>query len=191
ALGMAGAQDPEGLLFPDTYHFPGNTPDSELLRRARMRMQKILEKEWRQRADGLPYNSPYEALIMASLVEKEASLPEERPLIAGVFVRRLQKGMPLQADPTIIYALGDKFDGNIRKPDMAIDSPYNTYLNAGLPPTPIAMPGRDSLYAALHPDNGNALYFVAKGDGAHHFSDTFTEHQKAVSMYQLGNGGNE
>jgi len=191
ALGITEEQNPEGLFFPDTYHFPGNSTDVELLRRARVRMQQILAEEWQQRADGLPYNSPYEALIMASLVEKETGLPEERPLIAGVFVRRLQKRMPLQADPTVIYALGDQFTGDIRKLDMAIDSPYNTYTNSGLPPTPIALAGRDSLHAALHPDGGSALYFVAKGDGAHHFSDTLNEHEKAVARYQRGAGNDE
>ena len=191
ALGLTEELDPEGLFFPDTYHFPGNATDVELLHRARMRMQQILDEEWQKRADGLPYHSPYEALIMASLVEKETSLPEERPLIAGVFVRRLLKGMPLQTDPTIIYALGDKFDGNIRKQDMAVDSPYNTYINTGLPPTPIALSGRASLHAALHPDNGNALYFVARGDGGHHFSESLSEHKKAVAKYQLEIGSNE
>jgi UPF0755 protein len=154
-------------------------------------MQQILDEEWQQRADGLPYNSTYEALIMASLVEKETGVDEERPMIAGVFVRRMQKGMPLQTDPTIIYALRDKFDGNLRKQDMVINSPYNTYINTGLPPTPIAIAGRGSIHAALHPDDGNALYFVAKGGGAHHFSDTLSEHNKAVSKYQLGNHDNE
>lgn len=184
-------QNPEGLFFPDTYHFPGTTTDIEFLRMAHARMQKILDEEWQQRADGLPYNSPYEALIMASLVEKETGLDEERPVIAGVFIRRMQKGMPLQTDPTIIYAMQDKFDGNLKKQDMVINSPYNTYTNTGLPPTPIAIAGRDSIHAALHPDGGNSLYFVAKGGGAHHFSDTLTDHLKAVAKYQLGNQDNE
>jgi UPF0755 protein len=190
ALGLK-EHNPEGLFFPDTYLFPGNTTDIEVLRKAYARMQQILDEEWQQRADGLPYNSTYEALIMASLVEKETGLDEERPMIAGVFVRRMQKGMPLQTDPTIIYALRDKFDGNLRKQDMVINSPYNTYINTGLPPTPIAIAGRGSIHAALHPDDGNALYFVAKGGGAHHFSDTLSEHNKAVSKYQLGNHDNE
>jgi UPF0755 protein len=190
SLGLT-EQNPEGLFFPDTYHFPGKTTEIAFLRKAYARMQTILNEEWQHRAEGLPYNSPYEALIMASLVEKETSLDEERPMISGVFIRRLQKGMPLQTDPTIIYALHDKFDGNLRKEDMVIDSPYNTYIHTGLPPTPIAIAGRASIHAALHPDSGNALYFVAKGGGAHHFSDTLGEHNKAVAKYQLGNPAHE
>lgn len=184
-------QNPEGLFFPDTYFFPGETTDVEILRKAYARMQQILDEEWQRRADGLPYTSPYAALITASLVEKETGLNEERPMIAGVFVRRMQKGMPLQTDPSIIYAMHDMFDGNLRKQDMVINSPYNTYINTGLPPTPIAIAGRASIHAALHPDSGNALYFVAKGGGAHHFSDTLSEHNKAVARYQLGNQANE
>jgi len=184
-------QNPEGLFFPDTYHFPGTTTDIAFLHKAYARMQNILDEEWQQRADGLPYNSPYEALIMASLVEKETGLDEERPMIAGVFIRRLQKGMPLQTDPTIIYAMQDRFNGNLSQQDMGINSPYNTYINTGLPPTPIATAGRDSIHAALHPEAGTALYFVAKGGGTHHFSDTLSEHKKAVAKYQLGNQDNE
>jgi UPF0755 protein len=190
SLGLT-EQNPEGLFFPDTYQFPGKTTEVAFLRKAYARMQTILDEEWQQRADGLPYNSPYEALILASLVEKETSLNEERPMIAGVFIRRMQKGMPLQTDPTIIYALHDKFDGNLRKEDMVINSPYNTYIHTGLPPTPIAIAGRASIHAALHPDSGNALYFVATGGGAHHFSDTLGEHNKAVAKYQLGNQAHE
>lgn len=191
-LAMVGLEDKasaEGLFFPDTYHFTRGTTDVEFLRRASRRMQKILAEEWQQREAGLPYNTPYEALIMASLIEKETAVPEERPLIAGVFVRRLQKGMPLQTDPTVIYALGEDFDGNLRKEDMAIASPYNTYVHAGLPPTPIAIPGREAVHAALHPEEGTALYFVAMGNGAHHFSETYSEHMKAVARYQKGSGG--
>ena len=184
-------RNPEGLFFPDTYLFPGNTTDIEFLHRAYVRQQQILNEEWQQRADELPYNSPYDALIMASLIEKETALAEERPMIAGVFVRRLQKGMPLQTDPTIIYAMADKFNGNLTKEDMSIDSPYNTYLHVGLPPTPIAMAGRESIHAALHPEGGNALYFVAKGGGAHQFSDSLSEHNKAVAKYQLDLQKNE
>ena len=190
ALGMK-EQSPEGLFFPDTYYFPGNTTDIEFLSKAHARLEKILDEEWQQRSDDLPYGSPYAALILASLVEKETGSKEERPMIAGVFIRRLLNGMPLQTDPTIIYAMQDKFNGNLGKKDMVINSPYNTYTNSGLPPTPIAIAGRDSIHAALHPDSGNSLYFVAKGGGAHHFSATLNEHNKAVAKYQLGNHDNE
>jgi UPF0755 protein len=177
---------PEGLFFPDTYHFPKDTSDVEFLRRAYKKMQDVLASEWEQRAEGLPYETPYQALIMASLIEKETGVPHERGQIAGVFVRRLQKGMLLQTDPTVIYAMGEDYDGNIRRKDLSIDSPYNTYRYAGLPPTPIALPGLASIRAALHPEEGNTLYFVAKGDGSHHFSETLSEHNKAVAKYQLG-----
>ena len=177
---------PEGQFFPDTYHFPKGTTDIDFLRRAYTRMQDILAAEWQQRSDGLPYETPYQALIMASVIEKETGLPQERGQIAGVFVRRLQKGMLLQTDPTVIYAMGENYDGNIRRKDLSIDSPYNTYLYAGLPPTPIAIPGLEAIRAALHPEEGNTLYFVAKGDGSHHFSETLSEHNKAVAKYQLG-----
>lgn len=176
---------PEGQFFPDTYHFPRGTTDLEFLLRANNAMQEILSGEWEQRAADLPYKTPYEALIMASLVEKETGLSEERAEIAGVFVRRLQKGMKLQTDPTVIYAMGNNFNGNLRREDLAIDSPYNTYAFAGLPPTPIALPGRASIRAALHPADDKSLYFVAKGDGSHHFSETLDEHNKAVARYQL------
>lgn len=177
---------PEGQFFPDTYHFPKNTTDIEFLRRAYIKMQEILDDEWKQRNNDLPYTTPYEALIMASIIEKETSVPEEREQIAGVFVRRLIKGMLLQTDPTVIYAMGDNYNGNIQRKDLSIDSPYNTYLHTGLPPTPIALPGLASIRAALHPADGNTLYFVAKGDGSHHFSETLSEHNKAVAKYQLG-----
>ena len=175
----------EGRFYPDTYHFPGGTTDVEFLRRAWIQMQEILSDEWSMRAGDLPYQDPNEALIMASIIEKETGIPEERAEIAGVFVRRLQKGMKLQTDPTVIYALRENFDGNLRSGDMQTDSPYNTYLYAGLPPTPIAIPGRDALHAALHPAEGKTLYFVAKGDGSHYFSETLAEHNKAVARYQL------
>lgn len=178
---------PEGQFFPDTYHFPKNTTDIEFLRRAYNKMQEVLNNEWEQRAENLPYVRSYDALIMASIIEKETSVPEEREQIAGVFVRRLIKGMLLQTDPTVIYAMGENYDGNIRRKDLSIDSPYNTYLHTGLPPTPIALPGLASIKAALHPEEGNTLYFVAKGDGSHHFSETLSEHNKAVAKYQLGN----
>lgn len=176
---------PEGEFFPDTYNFPRKTTDMDFLKRAHERLEHILAEEWQNRDADLPYQLPYQALIMASLIEKETGLASERPLIAGVFVRRLEKGMKLQTDPTVIYALGDNYDGNIRLTDLSIDSPYNTYRYPGLPPTPIALAGREALHAALHPAAGNSLYFVAKGDGSHHFSSTLEEHNKAVKKYQL------
>ena len=177
---------PEGRFFPDTYYFTAGETDVSLLLRALRRMQTVLQEEWRQRAADLPYHSPYQALALASLVEKEAMLASERARIAGVFVRRLQKNMRLQADPTVIYALGDSFDGNLRRADLALDSPYNTYRYRGLPPTPIAAPGRASIRAAMHPQAGTSLYFVATGEGGrHHFSQTLSEHNEAVAKYQL------
>ena len=185
AIGYAGYL-PEGRFLPDTYSFPARTTDVEFLQRAFAAMEQALAEEWQTRAAELPYASPYQALIMASLVEKETAVPEERHRIAGVFVRRLQKGMRLQTDPTVIYALGENFDGNIRRSDLELDSPFNTYQVAGLPPTPIALPGRDSIHAALHPDAGTAMYFVARGNGSHEFSATLEEHNRAVRRYQLG-----
>ncbi len=176
---------PEGLFFPDTYHFPKGTTDREFLIRAYDRMDKVLQEEWLGRAESLPYQRPYQALTMASIIEKETGLASEREEIAGVFVRRLIKGMRLQTDPTVIYALGKQFDGNIRKKDLSVDSPYNTYRNHGLPPTPISLVGRAAIHAALHPADGKSLYFVAKGDGSHQFSDTLAEHNQAVATYQL------
>jgi UPF0755 protein len=175
----------EGRFFPDTYRFPRGTTDVEFLRRAFRTMEEVLAEEWLRRAVGLPYESPYQALIMASLVEMETGVPSERARIAGVFTRRLARGMRLQTDPTVIYALGASYDGNIRRDDLSIDSPYNTYVYAGLPPTPIASPGRDSIRAALQPEEGDALYFVARGDGSHEFSATLAEHNRAVRKYQL------
>ncbi len=148
-------------------------------------MQSILQEEWEKRAADLPYHSPYEALIMASIIEKEAGVADERGKIAGVFVRRLEKNMKLQTDPTVIYALGDAYDGNIRRGDLSVDSPFNTYRYRGLPPTPIAAPGRAAIQAALQPQAGSELYFVAMGDGRHHFSNTLEEHNRAVATYQL------
>lgn len=176
---------PEGWFLPDTYHYPRGTTDVEFLRRALHAMQKQLDLEWSQRAADLPYKDAYQALIMASIIEKETAAPGERPLIAGVFVRRLKMGMPLQTDPTIIYGLGTAYDGNIKRSDLTTDNPYNTYLRTGLTPTPIALPGKAALHAALHPDSGDALYFVSRGDGTHHFSATLDEHNKAVIKYQL------
>lgn len=179
------SQSPEGLFFPDTYHFPRGTTDRDFLKRAYQRLQAVLQEEWSNRAENLPYNTPYEALIMASIVEKETGLASERDTIAGVFVRRLEKNMKLQTDPTVIYAMGLKFDGNIRKKDLNIDSPHNTYRYRGLPPTPIALAGREAIHAALNPEPGKALYFVSKGDGSHYFSETLQEHNRAVAKYQL------
>ncbi|MDX1592791.1 MAG: endolytic transglycosylase MltG [Gammaproteobacteria bacterium] len=184
-LGLEG-QHPEGRFFPDTYHFPRATTDVEFLRRAYITMQDVLGDAWQRRAEGLPYDGPYEALIMASIIEKETSLPEERDEVAGVFVRRLLKGMRLQADPTVIYGLGEAFDGNLRRSDLRTDTPYNTYTRRGLPPTPIALPGRGAIEAALNPADGKALYFVATGDGRHVFAETLAEHEANVRRYQLG-----
>ena len=175
----------EGMLLPDTYQFPKGTSDLAFLRRALQAGQQELDAAWKAHADGLPYKTPYEALIMASIVEKETAQPAERGLIAGVFVRRLQKGMKLQTDPTVIYGLGDAYYGDITYKDLRTDTPYNTYTRYGLTPTPICMPGRASLQAALHPTPGKALYFVAKGDGTHAFSDTLVEQNAAVQKYQI------
>jgi UPF0755 protein len=183
-LGHPG-EHPEGRFMPDTYHFPRGTTDVAFLQRAYQSMETLLDEEWRHRDVGLPYETPYDALIMASIVEKETALPEERSEIAGVFVRRLERGMRLQTDPTVIYGLGDRFDGNLKRRDLASDSPYNTYMHAGLPPTPIALPGRASLHAALHPAAGDTIYFVSRGDGSHEFSKTLEAHNKAVRRYQI------
>ncbi len=176
---------PEGLFLPDTYHFPKGLDDLRILRRAMQSMAEVLAAEWKQRDAGLPLETLYQALILASIVEKETGLAGERPHIAGVFLRRLRKGMLLQTDPTVIYGMGDAFDGNIRRTDLKRDTPYNTYTRAGLPPTPIAMPGRAAIHAVLHPADGTSLYFVARGDGGHVFSSTLKEHNKAVRKYQL------
>lgn len=185
-LASIGAEEkhPEGLFFPDTYFFSPDSPDIDLLRRAYKLQQGKLLAAWETRAPDLPYKTPYEALIMASIIEKETGAPEERPLIAAVFINRLNKGMRLQTDPTVIYGLGAKFDGNLRKTDLQRDTPYNTYTRPGLPPTPIAMPGEAAIRAALNPDRSKALYFVARGDGTHVFSSTLEEHNRAVNRYQ-------
>lgn len=180
------SQHPEGRFYPDTYMFPKGTTDVEFLQRAYKVMESELKAAWEKRSDDLPFNKPYEALILASIIEKETGAAEERPLIGGVFVRRLKKNMLLQTDPTVIYALGEAYDGNIRKSDLRVKNPYNTYVYKGLPPTPIAMPGRAALHAAVNPADGDALYFVAKGnDGSHYFSATYKEHNCAVIEYQL------
>ena len=185
ALGYADVH-PEGRFFPDTYHFPSGMTDVEFLQRAYEKMLVVLDEEWQQRAEGLPYKTADEALVMASIIEKETAVANERAAIAGVFVRRLQKGMKLQTDPTVIYAMGENYNGNIRRKDLKTDSPYNTYVFAGLPPTPIALPGTEAIHAALHPEQAETLYFVAKGDGSHYFSKTLKEHNRAVTKYQLG-----
>ena len=183
-LGLPGIHH-EGQFLPDTYHFPKQLSDIEFLKRAYDSMQSVLKEEWNNRAVGLLYKNSYEALIMASIIEKETGQASEREQISGVFVRRLNKRMRLQTDPTVIYGMGDKYKGNIRKSDLLRDTPYNTYRRGGLPPTPIALPGRKAIYAALHPADGDALYFVARGDGSHVFSATLKEHNKAVIKYQL------
>lgn len=177
---------PEGLFLPDTYYFPRLTTDVAFLQRAYGATQRFLTDNWPDRSIDVEFKTPYEALIMASIVEKETGLPSERKQIAGVFNRRLQKRMRLQTDPTVIYGLGRSFDGDIRRRDLRKDTPYNTYLHRGLPPTPIAMPGRDAILAALNPMPGEDLYFVARGDGGHEFSATLEQHNAAVVEYQLG-----
>lgn len=176
---------PEGLFYPDTYLFPRGTTDRQFLLRAYQRMQRFLLAEWEQRVPDLPLKTPYEVLILASIVERETALPKERPKIAGVFVRRLRKGMRLQTDPTVIYGMGDAFDGNIRRSDLQTNTPYNTYIHKGLTPTPIAMPSGEAIKAVCHPQEGEELYFVATGDGGHYFSATLEEHNRAVRKYQL------
>jgi UPF0755 protein len=178
-------EHPEGRFYPDTYLFPEGTTDIAFLQRAYDKMEKELNNAWEKRRPELPLKTAYEALILASLVEKETGAPEERPQIAGVFVRRLQKGMLLQTDPTVIYALGSHYDGNIRKDDLSLKNPYNTYVNKGLPPTPIAMPGKEALVAVVNPAAGESLYFVAKGGGTHYFSKNLNEHECAVIEFQL------
>jgi UPF0755 protein len=174
----------EGLFFPDTYYFTNGTSDAAILQRAYRAMQAQLDSLWNSRASGLPLDNPYQALILASIIEKETAQPDERALIAAVFMNRLRLGMLLQTDPTVIYGLGTRFDGDLRKRDLLAGEPYNTYTRAGLPPTPIAMPGADALTAALNPAPSNALYFVARGDGTSHFSATLAEHERAVTKYQ-------
>jgi UPF0755 protein len=181
----AETSHPEGLFLPETYRFPRNTSDRTLLKQAYELMQAALSEEWPNRAEDAPVATPYEALILASIVEKETARADERQRIAGVFARRLDKRMRLQTDPTVIYGIGPEFNGNLTRRDLRTDTPYNTYTRGGLPPTPIAMPGRDAIRAALHPAPGNELYFVATGlgDGSHKFSRTKAEHDAAVAEY--------
>ncbi len=174
----------EGLFYPDTYRFAKGSSDLALLRRAYQAMQSHLQQEWKARAPDVPYRTPYEALIMASIIEKETGRAEERELIAGVLVNRLRIGMRLQADPTVIYGLGEEFDGNLRKVHLLEDGPYNSYTRAGLPPTPISMPGLASLHAALQPAKTSALYYVSRGDGSSMFSSSLEEHNRAVDKFQ-------
>jgi len=183
-LGFEGS-NPEGQMLPNTYEFPRGTRDVDFLRRAHAAEELALNAVWNQRDKDLPYKSPYDALTMASLIEKETAQADERAKIAGVFVRRLQKGMMLQTDPTVIYGLGESYDGTITWKDLRTDTPYNTYTRYGLPPTPICLPSRASLEAAVHPAPGNALYFVSRGDGTHVFSATLKEQNAAVAKYQL------
>lgn len=179
------AQNPEGLFYPATYYFSAGVKDSDLLKWSYQLLEKKLHSAWEHRAEHLPYKTPYQALIVASLVEKETALANERPMIAGVIVRRLQAGIPLQIDASIIYGLGVHYTGKLTLEDLRKDTPYNTYTRKGLPPTPIASPSYASIMAALHPDHSQNLYFVAKGDGSHQFSAHLVEHNKAVQFYQL------
>ncbi|AFJ03806.1 YceG-like protein [Methylophaga frappieri] len=177
---------PEGWFLPETYQFTAGTTDIEFLNRAYQKMQTVLDSAWQSRHDDLPYSTPYEVLIMASIIEKETGIAEERPEIAGVFVRRLNKGMRLQTDPTVIYGMGELYDGNIRRQDLRTDTPYNTYTRHGLPPTPICLPSEAAIEAALNPAQGDYLYFVATGeDGRHQFSTNLDDHNRAVRKYQL------
>lgn len=184
ALGKPN-EHPEGRFFPDTYRFAAGTTDLALLTLAYEKMAKVLAEAWEQRANNLPIKSPYEALILASIIEKETALASERPQIAGVFTARMRIGMRLQTDPTVIYGLGDRYDGNIRERDLRTDTPYNTYTRAGLTPTPIALPSREAVFAAVQPKETGALYFVATGlgDGSHYFSATYEEHNQALARY--------
>ena len=182
-LGHEGIH-PEGRFFADTYTFPNGTSDIDFLKRAYQKMEQVLAEEWSQREENLPYAKAYEALIMASIIEKETGLASERDKISGVFVRRLKKKMRLQTDPTVIYGIGSKYKGNLTRKHLTTKTPYNTYRIFGLPPTPIAMPGREAIHAALHPASGSSLYFVAKGDGSHFFSENLAEHSSAVKKYQ-------
>ena len=175
---------PEGLFFPDTYLFAKGSPDMQIYKQAHSMLMTHLNNAWKNRDPSLPYSTPYQALTMASIVEKETGQKSERALIAGVFVNRLKTGMLLQTDPTVIYGMGAKYEGKIRKRDLETDTPYNTYTRSGLPPTPIALPGRESLDAALQPAKTDALYFVSRGDGTSKFSDNLNDHNKAVNQYQ-------
>ncbi len=187
-LKQVGATEthPEGLFYPDTYRFSAGITDLEMLKKSYQAMQRKLAEAWAQRDPGLPYANPYQALIMASIIEKETGRADERALIGSVFINRLKIPMRLQTDPTVIYGMGSRYDGNIRKRDLSTDTAYNTYTRDGLPPTPIAMPGWGSLLAAVKPAQSDKLYFVGRGDGSHYFSRSLDEHNRAVAKYQLG-----
>lgn len=178
---------PEGQFFPDTYFFDHGSSDLALYKRAYASMQTVLDESWARRAPNLPYKTPQDALIMASIIEKETGVPEERAMIAAVFINRLRIGMRLQTDPSVIYGLGARFDGNLRRADLETDTPYNSYTRAGLPPTPIALPGEDAIHAALNPETSRALYFVAMGNGRHVFTNNLDDHNRAVARYQKRN----
>lgn len=184
-LGLGSLANLEGQFYPDTYFYHKGDTDMAILKRANVRLQSILNEEWAGRESHLPLKSAYEALILASIIEKETGVPAERSEIAGVFVRRLQKNMRLQTDPTVIYGMGERYQGKLRRKHLLEETAYNTYRIQGLPPTPIALVGRAAIHAALHPKPGNSLYFVAKGDGSHQFSATLEEHNRAVRQYQL------
>ncbi len=186
-LDLPDQQHPEGWFFPDTYVFRKGATDLAILKQAQRRLAMVLQQEWEARAPDLPYVNSYEALIMASIIEKESGHGDERQRIAGVFVRRLRKGMRLQTDPTVIYGMGASYDGDLRRRDLKRDTPYNTYTRNGLPPTPIALSGRAAIHAALHPAEGDAFYFVARGDGSHYFSSSLAEHLQAVQDFQVKN----
>jgi UPF0755 protein len=183
-LGLEGL-NPEGRFFPDTYSYVRGSTDEQLLKKAHARLEQVLAEEWATRAPDLPYKEPYDALIMASMIEKETGVPAERPEIAGVFVRRLAIGMRLQTDPTVIYGMGERYNGKITRADLREPTPYNTYTIDGMPPTPIALVGREAIHAALNPLPGKSLYFVARGDGSHVFSPSLEQHNRAVREYQL------
>ncbi|KAA8706173.1 endolytic transglycosylase MltG [Pseudomonas cannabina] len=176
---------PEGRFFPDTYRYVRGMSDVELLKQAYSRLEEVLDEEWNARSPEAPYSNPYQALIMASLVEKETGVPQERGQIAGVFVRRLKLGMQLQTDPTVIYGMGERYNGKLTRANLKEATPYNTYVIAGMPPTPISLVGREAIHAALNPVAGSSLYFVAKGDGSHVFSDDLDAHNAAVREYQI------
>ena len=184
-LWLNEASSAEGLFLADTYFFTANTAASSILKRAHKAMLDYVETQWQQRQEDLPLNSPYDALILASIIEKETAVSAERTKIAGVFVNRLRKNMRLQTDPTVIYGIGDTYDGNITRKHLRTPTPYNTYTIKGLPPTPIAMAGKDAIWAALNPMETDALYFVARGDGSHEFSSSLAAHNAAVRKYQL------
>lgn len=188
-LGCGGCV-PEGRFLPETYLFPRGASDMDILRRAYRSMEDALEEAWSGRAPDVPLNDPDELLVLASIVEKETGVPDERARVSGVFARRLRRGMRLQTDPTVIYGLGEDYNGRLTYANLRTDHPWNTYTRGGLPPTPIALPGRPSLEAAARPEPGTALYFVARGDGSHYFSDTLAEHNAAVNRYIRNRGSN-